>query len=514
MPKTPSHKLFNLIKSLSGPEKRYFKLYARTNSGDKSSKYIQLFDAIDQQKTYDDEALIKSIYAGEAIQSRKYSELKAYLYELILKALQGFDENTSIDFRLKRMLQSVRVLYRRSHYDDAIELLLKAKKLAAQYEAFDYGLEILHWKKQVAYAKSDIPFLDENLGEIEQDETACLRKLENIAAYQNLFYRIMISIRKYALLRSDEKIAKLETFMQDPLLQNQDLALSHKARILYHRIYGLYYYSILDYEQFYLENKKFLELLESNPRLLKESVPDHISALSNLTLSCGLLKKHNEISQNLDKLLKIKPISLDDELKIHVQYFGTQLNLCISSGNFAEGATSLKRQEKASAKFNKEAFQASQFYYQYFYINFGIGDYDQALKYLNEWLNLPRSIKREDLQSLARILNLIIHYEMGNTFLLDYLFRSTYRFLKKRDRVFEFERRVMQFFRDSNKVSSRKELVGLMKELREDFITLSQTPSENVMFLYFDFLSWVESKISGRSFAEVIAEKFQQKYSQ
>ena len=179
---------------------------------------------------------------------------------------------------------------------------------------------------------------------------------------------------------------------------------------------------------------------------------------------------------------------------------------------YFEGVRFLKKQEKDSAKFNEEIFHSSQFYFQYFYINFGIGDYDQALQYLNDWLNLPRSIKREDLQSLARILNLIIHYEMGNTFLLDYLFRSTYRFLKKRDRVFEFERRVMQFFRDSNKTSSKKELIALMKDLREDFITLSQTPSENVMFLYFDFLSWLESKISGKTFAETVAENYQQKY--
>ncbi|MEO0777892.1 MAG: hypothetical protein AAF146_15105, partial [Bacteroidota bacterium] len=191
MPKTPSNKLYHLIQSLSGPEKRYFKLYARTTSGDKSSKYLQLFDAIEAQSTYDDEALIRTIYADQPIQSRKYSELKAYLYELILKSLQGFDENSSIDFRLKRQLQSVRVLYRRAHYDDALELLQKVQKVAVQYEAFDYQLEILRWQKQLAYAKSDIPFLDQELTRIEATEHHCTERLQNIAAYQNLFYRIM-----------------------------------------------------------------------------------------------------------------------------------------------------------------------------------------------------------------------------------------------------------------------------------------------------------------------------------
>ena len=47
-----------------------------------------------------------------------------------------------------------------------------------------------------------------------------------------------------------------------------------------------------------------------------------------------------------------------------------------------------------------------------------------------------------------------------------------------------------------------------MKNLRADFVALSQTPSESVMFQYFDFLAWLDSKISGKTFAEVMAEKY------
>ena len=51
MPKTASPKLFQLIKAMTGSEKRYFKLYI----GDKKKKYIQLFDAIEAQEQFDDE---------------------------------------------------------------------------------------------------------------------------------------------------------------------------------------------------------------------------------------------------------------------------------------------------------------------------------------------------------------------------------------------------------------------------------------------------------------------------
>ncbi|MFT5763175.1 MAG: hypothetical protein ACI8X3_000594, partial [Saprospiraceae bacterium] len=136
MPKTPSLKLYNLIKSLSGSEKRYFKLFATGNRADKSSKYLVLFEAIDNQESFDDEELKKIVYQGEQIFSRKYSELKAYLYDLVLAGLRGYDEKSSIDFKIKGMLQSIRVLYKRSHYQDCRELLPKIKKLAYKYESF------------------------------------------------------------------------------------------------------------------------------------------------------------------------------------------------------------------------------------------------------------------------------------------------------------------------------------------------------------------------------------------
>jgi len=76
MPKTPSNKLFNLVKSLSGSEKRYFNIYANNKWGDRQNKYLKLFTAIDQQKEFDEEALKREIYKDEKFESRKYSELK------------------------------------------------------------------------------------------------------------------------------------------------------------------------------------------------------------------------------------------------------------------------------------------------------------------------------------------------------------------------------------------------------------------------------------------------------
>lgn len=511
MPKTPSTKLFNLIKSLSGSEKRYFKLFASNNKADKTSKYILLFDAIDLQETFDDEKLKAIIYADEPIQSRKYSELKAYLYDLILKSLHGYDEKSSVDFKIKGLLHSVRVLYKRSHYEDCKELLIKVKKLAYTYESFANILEVLNWEKQIAYAQMNIPFLDADLDRIDEEEKICLEQLKNLSGYKNVFYKVLVNIRKNALLRSEEQRVLLNKIIDNPLLKSVDLTKSHQAKLLYYRTYSLYYYAILDHEKFYKSCKLVIEEMESKPNLLKEDVSEYISALSNFTLSCGLLERYEEVRKNLDKFLKIKTNTIDDELKIHMEYYGKYFSLCIFTGEFEQGLEAMEKHLEELKKYGEDAFHKGRFYFQYFYIYFGIGDFNKALEYLNQWLNLPRSIERQDLQSLARILNLIVHFEMGNTMLLEYLFRSTYRFLRKRNRMYNFEKRVLSFIKDSSKIHSSRELRDAFIKLKKDFEELSKIPSEKVMFQYFDFIAWLESKTNNQSFSTVVKRRYQER---
>ena len=120
-------------------------------------------------------------------------------------------------------------------------------------------------------------------------------------------------------------------------------------------------------------------------------------------------------------------------------------------------------------------------------------------------LNLPKTTEREDIQSLARILNLIIHFEIGNTLLLESLLRSTYRFLSKRNRLYGFEKSVLgPLSKNQGELRTAKEMREAFVELKKEFENLSQNPSENAMLRYFNFTAWLESKIENKTFAEAV----------
>lgn len=496
MPKTPSSKLYDLIHALSGSEKRYFKIFVKA---EKNNKYIRLFDAIEAQGDFDDEVLQQKIYKGQAIESRKYSELKSYLYDLVLKSLQSFDEKSSIDYKLKGYLQSVRVLFKRGRFNDCKELLQKTKKTAHKYEDFTALLEVLRWEKQIAYTLIDVAYMDKEIERIDKEEKIYIQQLQNLSEYRNIFFRILTILKKAAINNAD----KLDILIDNPLLKDDNTAQSHHAKLLYHRIYSLYYYANGNYDSFYQFNKKLLELMESKPYLLKEDVSEYISVLSNYMLSCTRLNKFQEWQESLGKFLKINANTYDDKLKIHRQYYQGKLSYCIITGQFEDGLVALNQHFDKVQEFDKDLFERSVFYFSYFYIYFGVGDYDNALGYLNDWLNLPRNIERQNFQVYAHLMNLIIHYEMGNTMLLESLLRSAYRYLRKSENSQPIEHQILNFIKSSMKTANTAEHKKLLEKFKKEMSDIKEAPRTRP----FDLTSWLESKIFEKTFEQVVREK-------
>lgn len=505
--KTPSSRLYDLVKALSSAERRYFKIFINSKEAS-NSKYVRLFDTIAASDRFDDEELMRAVYGGNPTETRKYSELKSYLYELIIKSLQSFDEKSSVDYRLKNQLLGVRALFKRSHFEDCKTILAKLKKTATEYEDFNTLIEILNWEKRIAYTQTDIAFLDREMKRITEEEQGYLEQLSNISAYRNIFFNILVGIRK-DVSRSKTQREAFAQIMENPLMKEDANPRSLIAKVLYYRILSIYYFSTSNFEAFYASSNKLLALMEHNQLMLQEDVSEYISALNNHIISCGRLIKVEEVRETLEKLNRVKPITADDEVKIHRLYYMNKFRLCISTGEFQEGAWELKRYLKTVGIVEKEQVFKTNFYFQYFCIYFGIGNFEDALNSLNNWLKMSENVERKDLQSLARILNLIIHYELGNNMLLDSLLRSTYRYLNKANRLSEFERKMMNFVREAGKPHSRKEMQQILETLKQDFEELSRQPSYGVFDL-FDIIAWLESKINGKPFDVVVRERFHQ----
>lgn len=506
MAKTPSDKLYRLIRSLSPAEKRYFRIYIRGKT-DRNSKYLHLFSLMSAQETFDEEFLKSRIYKNRAPEGKKYSELKSYLYNLVLKSLQAFDEQQSIQYKLHELLQGVLALYKRGLYEDCRELLSKASKIARQYEDFGTLLEIIRWEKQLAYTRMDVDFLHKNLEQLQFQEEQAFQLLRNNSEYQKIFFQVYTAnFKREASPKSADQMAPLfQLTGQNAILEDPDLARSHKARILYYRTLNIYYYATGQYEQFYESGEKLMQLLESQPHFLRENLADYIATLSNLILSCGLLQRYADVRIYLEKLHGLTPITVDDRRKIHRQYYSNLFALCSFTGEFEEARRAMARCQEEAELISTQGHETASFYFQYCTICFGCSDYSGALDYLNLWLGQPRSVEREDLQSLARILSLILHFEMGNLMLLESLTRATARFLQKKNRYQDLERRFIHFIHDLTKSHGASEIRAAFQKAKED---LPGLPGYRILLQTFDLEAWLDSKIKGHTFAATVQQKW------
>ena len=104
-------------------------------------------------------------------------------------------------------------------------------------------------------------------------------------------------------------------------------------------------------------------------------------------------------------------------------------------------------------------------------------------------------------------MNLIIHYELGNLDLIEYHLKSTYRFLLKKEDLHLFQQHILQFIKNLSRVNTDQELIDRFKILREKMLALSKSKYDKRAFVYFDIISWLESKIHKKPIGDLLMEK-------
>jgi tetratricopeptide (TPR) repeat protein len=104
-----------------------------------------------------------------------------------------------------------------------------------------------------------------------------------------------------------------------------------------------------------------------------------------------------------------------------------ELKMHISLGKFSKSYKNLTEIEAGLEHFNKKIVNDDKFhiYYLIAYGYFGVGEIEAALKWINKILNDKDVNQGSKLYLKSKIIILIIHYELGNVELLDYLIKST-----------------------------------------------------------------------------------------
>lgn len=90
---------------------------------------------------------------------------------------------------------------------------------------------------------------------------------------------------------------------------------------------------------------------------------------------------------------------------------------------------------------------------------------------------------------------------------LEYAVKSVHRFLEKRQRLYRLESLILDFIQKMLDENKDRGNTNDFRFLKKELSKLLTIPVEKKMFEYFDFITWTESKIEKRSFAEIVQKK-------
>lgn len=476
--------LFALIKSLTRSEKRYFKVYS-TSSND-GSKYLKLFEAIESQDTYDEDAILKK-FQGETF-IKQLHVIKNYLRQMIMKSLRNFHSGESADLQVKESLMNAALLYNKELYRHCRNELLRAERIAIKYELDNGLIEIYHWLRRLDQAESphDYPKFRESLS--KQNES-----FERARNYHD-YLKLIVDVSDSVYATSDVEVSNAS------LLDDPANARSLEALIMHYNARSFRTIQS-DPDGAAASLHELLDILENQRHRIDENPGMYIGCVNNLVTYYVYEKRFDEA---LELVQRAKTVY--DQWKLHsenrnlmrqmIRTYNIELEIYRDTMDF-EGAPEYldgigRFVDRYEHKMPHEYLVS--FWFQLSYIHFQRKDLRSALKWINNIMSARFPTVREDIFRHSRMLNLMIHLEQNNLFVLRYFVDSTRRFLKKQEQIHDYERLLLRFFSRIAR-APLLEYRKLYQQLKNDLFPGNGDSMITAEVLdYIDFRKWLEEK--------------------
>ncbi|HMQ48269.1 MAG TPA: hypothetical protein PKA00_12715 [Saprospiraceae bacterium] len=471
--------LHALIHALSKSEKRYFKLYCQREAD--SSNYIKLFDAIEKQDNYDEQAIKKKFIQETFV--RQLHVTKHYLRQLILKSLRQFHADISKNAVLKDTLRNVEILYNKELYELCTTELKKAEAIAGAYELLPGLVEVMTWKRKIKQALH--PHEYPEFQQIILDQKAAISALANT----NYYWENAISISGKTFTPPEQASSEKQPIWKEK-------ASTLEAKMLY---YSTNY--LLDLQQQQIEQapthlQALIDLLEQYPERIEEEPTWYIATINNLVSYQVFRKNHEDaliLIQKAKKIYEHWRFTSENRslLKQVLRTYNIELEIYRSLKTFTAEQTQFVATTEAFMKEHVHKMPKEylvSFWFQLGSIYFMRKEYHAALHWINQLLNARFKDIRTDLLVQANMLNLMIHWEQQNLMVLRYYVDSARRLVKKVKRVQPYEEILLKFFAKLGRLP--------LLEYKTAFQQLEQTlfPAHGESLIPADTLNYIDYK--------------------
>ena len=503
----PTDHLYQLIKSLTKSEKRYFKLYSQLQKGDK--QYLRIIDSLEKMKGNYDEEKLKQILVKKQINVEQFHVTKNYLYNLILKALRSYNDQKSISNKLKSLLAEAKILEQKGLYNQYEKKLKSAKSLSVKYEKHLVRLAVLDREILLALGQKN-KGLEGRLKELYKEVKHTMSQAKIEVEYKELLHQIFVWYRTKNKVRDKGASSKLLKLQEDELLVDASKATTFQTKICFFFSHALINHLLgEDLSKANLYYQKVIEIWERYPFMQVENYKLYKIHLSNYLNSCHSIQKYKPFPEILEKIMELPAFTFDEQAEEfqNVAYLELlyQMNTLQYESAIALIPAIEKGLKKYAAKVNKA--RVFSFYFNITILYFANEEYAKASLWIQKILDEQKIDHRKDVQQLARIIQLIVHYELEHYDFLESLYRSTYRGLKKANELHPFEKLVLQLIKQLQKLESKQDRKSTLGSFLKGLKEIEQNAVQKKIMGLTEIEIWAASKINAKTFLETLKEK-------
>lgn len=235
----------------------------------------------------------------------------------------------------------------------------------------------------------------------------------------------------------------------------------------------------------------------------------YLMTVEGMLESLRIMHNYEGMDYFIEKLARLSSPSSSFQLNVTYVIFIYRLFSFIDVGNFKMAGTWVDEYQASlldKILLLKEQQQAEISLYIAL-THLGNGEYRKARK------RLSTTIGRSHLYSLSlfrtiRIVNVMIHYELGDVDYIQSEVRSIKREMSKNKRHnLKVESFLLKFLNYSFTDKNQKKQVEIWKSVEEEIHALHEDKYEIQILRRFDFTAWVKAKIFNLSLGDVLSEK-------
>jgi hypothetical protein len=493
--------LFQLIKSLTKEEKRNFKLYVSKYNGSKENNYIMLFNAIDKQESYDEDAIKKQY--KDRLFIKQLTVTKHYLQKQIVKSLQNLHPDESVSSSVLTMHHQVVILFKKGHYEICRELVKKGIEVCSANDLYLEWIGFLKWELKLINIT--------NIEEYKKSLNSYLGKTSQLLAWYEITTQGNHLTNQLQLYSLDTPTFGSHSLQYENLIKKIEILISTTdiTTLPLHIRFNLLFplaQSYLYISEYHKAFKIYLCLYEElkDTYHTKSLHDQYISSLLGLIYTGGAIGRSDMVLSAAEKLNMVPEVNLHIAFRKKESLTFYPLINCAIIGDYYNGQTAIANMV-SFLEGTIEKLNSVQYIYAYYYIAYiymGSGNHAQALKYLRKIDVIQNKELLPNLRLAVKIMEVVIFFDQLKYDLVESRIKSLQRYLQKEENVKPYLKKFVVYFQkfvaqDPDSIMIQDLYKRFLNELME-----LESKEQIVLLIHFDMISWLQSKIEGYTFGE------------